>query len=137
MTFLWKVAVLNWPRDLLYARINRRVRQMMDRGLEGEVRALLASGVPRESQSMQAIGYKEMIRFLDGACTREEAMEEIRKATRHYAKRQLTFLRREPRAVWLDARAENLAEAAEQVFCGQEALIPEKKSITAEDMQRE
>ena len=131
--FQWRVAVLDWPRDLLYDRINRRVRQMMDQGLEEEVRALLESGVPRESQSMQAIGYKEMIRFLDGACSREETMEEIRKATRHYAKRQLTFLRREPGAVWLDARAENLQEAAEQVFCRSESPGPEDPSFSRAD----
>ena len=78
----------------LYDRIDRRVDRMLQRGLVDEVRALLASGVPRTCTAMQAIGYKEIVRALDGACSQEEAAEEIRRESRRYAKRQLTWLRR-------------------------------------------
>ena len=78
----------------LYARIDRRVDLMLQRGLTDEVRALLDSGVPRTCTAMQAIGYKEIVRALDGACTLAEAAEDIRRESRRYAKRQLTWLRR-------------------------------------------
>ena len=78
----------------LYDRIDRRVDVMLERGLVDEVRALLDSGVPRDCTAMQAIGYKEIVRALDGACTLDAAAEEIRRESRRYAKRQLTWLRR-------------------------------------------
>ena len=78
----------------LYARIDRRVDQMLEQGLVDEVRALLDDGVPRSCTAMQAIGYKEIVRALDGACTLDEAAAEIRRESRRYAKRQLTWLRR-------------------------------------------
>ena len=78
----------------LYARIDRRVDLMLEQGLLDEVRALLESGVPRTCTAMQAIGYKEIVRALDGACTIDEAAEDIRRESRRYAKRQLTWLRR-------------------------------------------
>ncbi len=67
---------------------------MMDQGLEDEVRALLEKGVNPGTTAMQAIGYKEIVRALDGDCTLGEAAEEIRRESRRYAKRQLTWLRR-------------------------------------------
>ena len=105
---LWKAAALWMPRELLYERINRRVDQMIEAGLKEEVQGLLAEGVPPEAQSMQAIGYKEMLLHLNGTWDLARTAEEIRKGTRHYAKRQETFLRREPAARPFDAQSQEL-----------------------------
>ena len=91
--FEWRAAALEMPRETLYDRINRRVESMIEEGLEGEVRGLLESGVSPEAQSMQAIGYKEMILYIEGIWSLGKTIGEIQKATRHYAKRQETFLR--------------------------------------------
>ena len=100
-----RLAPKRWPslryavsfaaRAALYARIDRRVDDMLRRGLVEEVRGLLAGGLSPESTAMQAIGYKEAAAFLRGECTLEAAAEEIRRASRRYAKRQLTWLRRD------------------------------------------
>ena len=89
-----RIALDYADRADLYARIDRRVDRMLELGLCEEVRALLASGVPRTCTAMQAIGYKEIVRALDGACSLAEAAEDIRRESRRYAKRQLTWLRR-------------------------------------------
>lgn len=94
---------LTRPRAELYDRINRRVELMIAQGLVEEVQRLLAAGVPRDAQPMQGIGYKETAAYLDGACTREAAVENIQKATRHFAKRQLTWYRRMSYIHWYDA----------------------------------
>ena len=93
--FRWKVVSTLMERPLLYDRINRRVTEMIRRGLKEEVDALLKEGVPDDAQSMNGIGYKEMIPCVRGEYSTEEAAEKIRTGTRHYAKRQMTFLRRE------------------------------------------
>lgn len=95
---------LEWPRDLLYARLETRVHRMMEMGLLSEVRALLESGVAPAAQSMQGIGYKELIPVAMGQDDVNRAVWDIIVHTRHYAKRQGTWLRAEPRCVWLDAR---------------------------------
>ena len=82
------------------AAIDRRVDEMVERGLFDEVRALLDAGVPRDSTAMQAIGYKECLACLDGGATRAEAVEEIKLRSRQYAKRQLTWLRRNEAIRW-------------------------------------
>jgi tRNA dimethylallyltransferase len=93
--FLWKVVSTETDRTELYSRINRRVTEMIRRGLKDEVSALLAEGVPVHAQSMNGLGYKEMIPCIRGEYGIEDAAEKIRTGTRHYAKRQMTFLRRE------------------------------------------
>lgn len=93
--FQWKVVSTELERPLLYERINQRVTEMIRRGLKGEVASLLEEGVPENAQSMNGLGYKEMIPCIRGEYTLEEAAEAIRTGTRHYAKRQMTFLRRE------------------------------------------
>ena len=95
---------LDWPRELLYARLETRVHRMMEMGLLSEVRALLESGVAPAAQSMQGIGYKELIPAAMGQEDVNRAVWDIIVHTRHYAKRQGTWLRAEPRCVWLDAR---------------------------------
>ena len=93
--FRWKAVSTQMDRELLYGRINSRVTEMIERGLKKEVESLLMSGVPETAQSMNGIGYKEMIPCIRGEYGLEDAAEKIRLATRHYAKRQMTFLRRE------------------------------------------
>ncbi|MBP3400622.1 MAG: tRNA (adenosine(37)-N6)-dimethylallyltransferase MiaA [Selenomonadales bacterium] len=103
---LYDVAVigLTSERSLLYERINQRVDQMMADGLLDEVKGLLESGVPADAQSMKGIGYKELVAYLDGKCTLEEAVDEIKKGTRHFAKRQFTWYRKMPYIDWYEVK---------------------------------
>ncbi len=87
-------------REDMKRAIDARVDKMVEAGLFNEVRALLASGLSRDVTAMQAIGYKEALSYLDGAATREEAIEEIKLRSRQYAKRQLTWLRRDKDIHW-------------------------------------
>ena len=100
-------------RAKLYARIDRRVEEMAARGLEAEVRALLDRGVDPKTTAMQAIGYKEMAAALRGECSVDQALEQIKQASRRYAKRQLTWFRRNEKIHWLYADEEkDLTRAA-------------------------
>ncbi|MCC8068041.1 MAG: tRNA (adenosine(37)-N6)-dimethylallyltransferase MiaA, partial [Clostridiales bacterium] len=94
--------VLNEDRAVLYERIDRRVDQMMKDGLLEEVRKLQLMGCTRDMVSMQGLGYKEMLDYLAGAYTLEEAVRVLKRDTRHFAKRQLTWFRRERDVLWLD-----------------------------------
>ena len=93
--------VLNDDRETLYERINRRVDIMLEEGLVKEVKNLLEAGVPRTAVSMQGLGYKEIASFLTGEYTYEEAIYYLKRDTRHFAKRQLTWFKREPDVIWL------------------------------------
>ena len=97
-------------RQDLYDRIDRRVGIMLEMGLVDEIKALLASGIPKKCTAMQAIGYKEFIAALDGRMTIEEAAEDLKKASRHYAKRQLTWFKRNKNIHWLTRTAETAPE---------------------------
>ena len=107
------------PRQLLYDRIDLRVDIMLQQGLLDEIRELLASGIPKSCTAMQAIGYKEFIAALDGRMTIEEAAEDLKKASRHYAKRQLTWFKRNKNIHWLtrtaDTSPEEILERARQL----------------------
>lgn len=94
--------VLNTDRETLYKRIDRRVDQMMEKGLVAEVQALKARGCTRELVSMQGLGYKEILDYLDGKTTLQEAIHILKRDTRHFAKRQLTWFRRERDVRWLN-----------------------------------
>ncbi|MBO5407999.1 MAG: tRNA (adenosine(37)-N6)-dimethylallyltransferase MiaA [Clostridia bacterium] len=98
-----KFFVLDTERDKLYERINRRVDIMLENGLVEEVKTLLKQGIPKTNTAMQAIGYKEIVEFLDGYLTLEEAVEKLKMESRRYAKRQLTWFRRNEGAIWLEA----------------------------------
>lgn len=87
-------------RQDLYARIDRRVDEMLERGLLEETRALLAAGVPRDATALQAIGYKELIPALEGQCSLPEAVELVKRRSRQYAKRQLSWFRRNKDSEW-------------------------------------
>ena len=88
-------------RATLYERIDRRVESMLERGLIREIEQLLQSGISAKSTAMQAIGYKEFVSALQGHCTLQEATVQVQQASRHYAKRQLTWFRRNPNMNWL------------------------------------
>ena len=94
--------VLNAPRELLYERIDRRVDEMMDKGLVAEVQRLKDMGYHRGMVSMQGLGYKEILAYLDGEMSLAEAVRILKRDTRHFAKRQLTWFRREPETVWVN-----------------------------------
>lgn len=96
--------VLSDERQRLYDRIDLRVDEMMEKGLLEEVRALCRKGYDRSLTAMQGIGYKELLPFLDGECTLEEAVLAIKQNTRHFAKRQLTWFRREKEVIWIDKK---------------------------------
>ena len=91
-------------RQDLYDRIDKRVDAMLDMGLIAEIQALLDSGIPENSTAMQAIGYKEFLAALRGEMTLEAAAEQVKQASRRYAKRQLTWFRRNPGMIWLRRR---------------------------------
>ncbi len=92
---------LDWPRDVLYRRIDARVDMMMADGLLNEVCGLLDSGVPADAQAMQGIGYKELIPVLRDGAPLDEAVELIKRRSRNYAKRQLTWFRADKRIHWI------------------------------------
>jgi len=97
-------------RQNLYDRINLRVDEMINKGLVDEVKSLLAKGVPTDSTSMQAIGYKEIIAFLKGELTFNEAVDKVKQETRRYAKRQLTWFRKNKDINWFYIDLEKLEE---------------------------
>ncbi len=103
--------VLNIKRERLYDRINRRVEKMFEEGFVEEVDNLLKMGFSKELPSMNSIGYKEVVKYLNGEMTYEECVEEIKKQTRRFAKRQLTWFRKYKDATWLD-----LSENEEKLF---------------------
>ena len=96
------IIVLNRDREVLYQRINKRVDIMLENGLLDEVKELLKMGYTKDMISMQGIGYKEMIKYLDGEYTYDEAIEIIKRDSRRYAKRQFTWFKRYQDAKWFD-----------------------------------
>ena len=102
--------VLNDNRERLYERINRRVDQMLDDGLVEEVRFLKERGYTKDLVSMQGLGYKEILEYLDGDCTLEEAVYKIKRDTRHFAKRQITWFKREREVIWVEKEAYHYEE---------------------------
>ena len=94
--------VLNDHRERLYEKIDRRVDQMLDEGLVEEVRRLAQMGYTRDMVSMQGLGYKEILAYLEGEYSLEEAVYVLKRDTRHFAKRQLTWFRREKDVIWVN-----------------------------------
>jgi tRNA dimethylallyltransferase len=107
---IWKLG-LRPPREALVRRIHERTRRMFDRGLLEEVRGLLEKGVPPNAKALEAIGYKEALACLQGRLAPEEAVELAAVATRQYAKRQMTWFRREAGVVWLEGFGDDPAIA--------------------------
>ena len=107
-------------RAELYRRIDLRVDLMLEMGLIAEIQGLLASGIPAKATAMQAIGYKEFVAALNGEETIAQAAEEVKKSSRHYAKRQLTWFRRNQAMHWL-IRQEN--QGAEEILTAARQII--------------
>ena len=105
---------LNWERETLYERINARVDIMMADGLPDEVKRLREMGYTRDMQSMQGIGYKEMLEYFDGEATLEDAVEAVKQGSRRYAKRQVTWFKRNKNIHWLNP--ENALEKATEII---------------------
>jgi tRNA dimethylallyltransferase len=97
-----RVIALSWPNDVLRDRIRQRAAAMVDGGLLDEVRGLLAQGVSPEARPMRAVGYKEAVAVAQGSEPKEGLAERIAKSTIAYARRQRTWLRREPNVTWLE-----------------------------------
>ena len=100
--FLYLVLTMN--REVLYERIDKRVDQMMEEGLVKEVKELLDAGYSRNLVSMQGLGYKEFFDYFDGEMSLEETVDKVKRDTRRFAKRQLTWFRREKEVVWLNKK---------------------------------
>ncbi|MDD3218447.1 MAG: tRNA (adenosine(37)-N6)-dimethylallyltransferase MiaA [Lachnospiraceae bacterium] len=94
--------VLNDKRELLYTRINQRIDEMLDEGLVEEVRNLKKRGCHKGMVSMQGLGYKEILSYLEGECSLDEAVEILKRDTRHFAKRQITWFKRENDVIWVE-----------------------------------
>ena len=92
---------IDLDREVLYDKINRRVDIMMDMGLLEEVKSIINMGIGKDTTAMQAIGYKEIAQYLDGEITLEEAVDKIKQGSRRYAKRQLTWYRRNEKVNWV------------------------------------
>ncbi len=104
---------LNWNRDALYKRIEERVDHMLERGLIDEVRAILAMGCPKHANALQSVGYAETIGYLEGKYSGEELIQRIKKNTRRFAKRQITWFGKNEKIRWIDIRSnEDLDNAA-------------------------
>jgi tRNA dimethylallyltransferase len=98
---------LNLPRDELYERINQRVDSMIEKGLIDEVKGLLAKGYSKELFSFQALGYKEVIEYLEGKWNKDKMIEELKKRTRNFARRQMTWFRRLKGVKWFKPEEKN------------------------------
>ena len=98
----YKVFCVNMDREKLYERINKRVDIMIDAGLENEVRNLLEK-YSKFPTTMQGLGYKEVVEYFDGKITRDEMIEKIKQESRRYAKRQLTWFRKNKETIWIDS----------------------------------
>ena len=96
----YHVYAINWPREILYERINKRVDIMVRNGLIQEVENIYKK-YNKFPTAMQGLGYKEVVEYLNGNCTETEMIEKIKKETRHYAKRQMTWFRKNKQTVWL------------------------------------
>lgn len=97
----YKVFAITMDREKLYERIEQRVDSMIEQGLIEEVKQIL-NKYHTFPTAMQGLGYKEVVEYLEGSCTKEEMIEKIKKETRHYAKRQLTWFRKNKETIWLD-----------------------------------
>lgn len=109
---------LTMPRDLLYERINLRVDLMIQQGLVEEVQMLRQMGYNATATSMHAIGYKEIHRYLDGEWSLEYAIEQIKKGSRNYAKRQLSWFRRSDEITWYDVTQKGFVEEIKEQVAG-------------------
>lgn len=123
LPYRFKKFGLRWPRQTLYERINRRVDRMLEQGLLDEVQRLLPRLVPG-TPAYKTVGYQELIAYCQGACTLAHAVDKIKQHTRNYAKRQLTWHRKDPQIVWLDAAGRSSQALATQIVRHLETPTP-------------
>ncbi|NCC16229.1 MAG: tRNA (adenosine(37)-N6)-dimethylallyltransferase MiaA [Clostridia bacterium] len=114
--YLSAVIILTMERKKLYQRIDQRVDLMMEQGLTEEVKGLLEKGYSSNLVSMQGLGYKEFIPYFQGECSLEKAVEQLKKGTRHFAKRQLTWFRRQIDGLWVDLTKVDIQMALTDIF---------------------
>lgn len=107
---------LTMPRRLLYERINNRVDKMMNAGLLNETKQLIAQGLKDAMVAKQALGYKELIEYLDNKVTLEQAVENLKKRTRNYAKRQITWFKKDPNIKWFDISKISIQKIVHQII---------------------
>ena len=108
---------LNWDREVLYNNIETRVDVMIESGLIDEINSLLENGFKKELNALNTVGYKEIIEYLDGNITKDRAIELIKRNTRRYAKRQLTWFRKDERIKWFNIKSKNdLQSISEQIL---------------------
>ncbi len=110
---------LNWNRELLYKRIESRVDSMIEQGLVEETKNILSMGYPKELNSLNTVGYKEIIAHLEGEITLERAVELIKRNTRRFAKRQMTWFRKDKRILWIDINSEEDLDAVPKKIIGE------------------
>lgn len=125
--------VLNDERSRLYERIDRRVDEMLEKGLVEEVQKLKEMGYHRGMVSMQGLGYKEILAFLDGECSLEEAVYILKRDTRHFAKRQLTWFKREQNVEWF--YKPDYKDQEEAILQDMLASLQEKNMISERGIQ--
>ena len=114
--FYYRIFVLNMERENLYKQIDSRVDSMIEDGLVEEVKRLLNSGYRRDLDALLTLGYREVIVYLDGQCSKEEMIENIKRNTRKYAKRQITWFRNQLEATWIDVTpGESPVEIAKRI----------------------
>lgn len=99
----YRIFAINWDREILYERINERVDKMIEQGLIDEVKNILKK-YDKFPTAMQGLGYKEVVDYINGIYTKEEMIEKIKMETRRYAKRQLTWFRKNKKTIWLDGK---------------------------------
>lgn len=114
--YVYRYFALTHTRETIYERIEKRIDEMIDAGLVEEVRGLMKSGAGRELVSMQGLGYKEIAAYIDGECTLSEAVENLKKGTRHFAKRQITWLKRERDVIWMDKSVKSEDEILQEMI---------------------
>ena len=124
--------VLNVPRELLYKRIDDRIDEMLEEGLLEEVEQLKKRGCHRGMVSMQGLGYKEILAYLEGEYPLEEAVRVLKRDTRHFAKRQLTWFRREKETIWIN---KNEFDYNEDLILERMVEICKDKKILDEQMK--
>ncbi|RME46449.1 MAG: tRNA (adenosine(37)-N6)-dimethylallyltransferase MiaA, partial [Deltaproteobacteria bacterium] len=118
---------LDRPRDELYRRIDERVERMIEGGLVAEVAGLLSGGLSPEAPGLRALGYRQIVAHLRGECSLSEAVASIQRETRRFAKRQLTWFRKDPEIVWFHPEAVDAIEGAVASFLGQPLASPTRQ----------
>jgi tRNA dimethylallyltransferase len=114
--YLFSQYGLNWDRKFLYEKIDKRVDEMIENGFVDEVKSILNKGYNKNLNSLNTVGYKEIVQYLNGEISFEKAVELIKRNTRHYAKRQMTWFRKDKRIYWFDVNElTELDQFAEQI----------------------